>query len=133
MSMAMARRLGKGSAGGGGIGQLIGNALGATVGFLVGGPPGAVAGAGIGGGVGGAAGGMVSKAAPPSVSAGAMERRQQPPMAGGDDGYQSHSPVLEESLKALKEIPEEFQAKYQEPLVQAYAKSFKEDRMRGLA
>ena len=135
MSMAIARRLNKGSAGGGGIGQLIGQAVGAAAGFLVGGPPGAIAGSSIGGGVGGAAGGMIKKPEAPSESP--MQRRQerpltqiQPPEAPQVD---SHSPILEESLMALKEIPEEFQERYKEPLIRAYALSFKQDRSRGLA
>jgi hypothetical protein len=131
--MAIARRLNKGDSGGGGIGNIIGTILGGAVGTLVGGPgAGTLAGASLGGSLGGAAGGQIKKPQAANTEPGAMQRRfgadqmvaQQPPQ-------ESVSPILEESIKALQEIPEEFRAKYEEPLISAYAASFKRDRQRG--
>lgn len=140
MSMAIARRLNKGDSGGGGLGGLIGTALGAVIGSIVPGA-GTAAGASLGGAVGGAAGNLIKKPEAPSATPGAMERRTQPtapispagaPAPGAAPDPASHMAQLEDSIKALKEIPEEFQQKYQEPLVRGYAQAFRQNRRGGM-
>jgi phage tail tape-measure protein len=130
MSMAIARRLKQGDSGGGGLGNIIGTALGAVLGSVIPGA-GTLAGASIGGALGGTAGGVVDKPKAPTSEPGAMERRSMAQAPAPQP--ESMSPILEESLMALKEIPDEFREKYTEPLVRAYSLSFKQDKQRGLA
>jgi hypothetical protein len=66
-------------------------------------------------------------AQPQAISASnPIERRQ------GEE-YQSQSPVLADSLKALQESDDEMRAKYSEPLTKAYVMSLRNDYKRGLA
>ena len=132
MSQAIARRLKQGDSGGGGLGNIIGTALGAVLGSVIPGA-GTLAGASIGGALGGTAGGVVDKPKAPTSEPGAMERRSMAKAPEPMPQPESMSPILEESLMALKEIPDEFREKYTEPLVRAYSLSFKQDKQRGLA
>lgn len=118
METAMVRRLKKPEGSGGSVGAVLGTVAGGIVGSLVPGV-GTMAGAALGGTVGGAAGQIVKPGQPggagpqPTV----MQRRAD---SASSATLNQSSKVLEDSLMALKEAPDEYRQQYEEPLTKAY-------------